>query len=75
MEKFLTPKELKHLTGAVQAKRQVKALSLAGIGFTLRIDGKPVVTWEAVNSANGTVSGQCANKLDSFDGFNIRAVG
>lgn len=47
---FLTDAEVVHLTGYEHKPEQAEALRKMGIPFRLRPrDGKPVVTWEAVN--------------------------
>ena len=45
---FLTDVEIEHLTRRKQGKAQAQMLRKMGIPFHLR-DGRPVVTWEAVN--------------------------
>ncbi|WP_425601916.1 DUF4224 domain-containing protein [Shewanella insulae] len=37
------------LTGYTKASAQIRQLKLQGIHYHLRGDGKPVVTWTAVN--------------------------
>lgn len=45
---FLTESDLRALTKRKQGKRQIAILKSLGIPHRV-VDGKPVVTWEAVN--------------------------
>lgn len=46
---MLTDQELIDLTGFTKASAQCRQLSKQGIHYYKRGDGKPVVTWTAVN--------------------------
>ncbi|TVP11756.1 DUF4224 domain-containing protein [Shewanella sp. KCT] len=46
---MLTEQQLVELTGYTKASAQIRQLKLQGIHYHLRGDGKPVVTWTAVN--------------------------
>ncbi|MCL1043708.1 DUF4224 domain-containing protein [Shewanella marisflavi] len=46
---MLTEQQLIELTGYTKASAQVKQLNQQKINYHLRGDGKPVVTWTAVN--------------------------
>lgn len=50
LNEMLTEQQLIDLTGYTKASAQIKQLKLQGIHYHLRSDGKPVVTWTAVNS-------------------------
>ncbi|MCG9697459.1 DUF4224 domain-containing protein [Shewanella sp. Isolate11] len=49
VSEMLTDEELINLTGFTQASAQCRQLKAQGIHFHKRGDGKPVVTWTAVN--------------------------
>lgn len=49
LNEMLTEQQLIELTGYTKASAQIKQLKLQGIHYHLRSDGKPVVTWTAVN--------------------------
>lgn len=49
MPEMLTDQELVDLTGYEKASAQCRQLQRQGIHFYKRGDGKPVVTWTAVN--------------------------
>ena len=48
MTYFLDDAELQHLTGKAQPAAQSKALRMMGVRFGERLDGRPVVTRDAV---------------------------
>lgn len=50
MSEMLTDHEIIELTGFAQSSAQCRQLNKQGIHFYKRGDGKPVVTWTAVNS-------------------------
>jgi hypothetical protein len=50
MAQLLTQSELTELTGSPLPRRQKLALRRAGIRFVERLDGRPAVTWDAVNA-------------------------
>ncbi|MGE5319655.1 MAG: DUF4224 domain-containing protein [Hyphomicrobiaceae bacterium] len=62
---LLTETELQELTGAKIKSRQKLALRRAGIRYVERLDGRPAVTWEAVNAVLcGQKAQEEAPKLD-----------
>lgn len=70
MSELLTPAEIINLTGAKRGYKQCETLAASGIKFVPRCDGKPAVTWTAVNAAlseNGTA-------IAANDGFNLKAI-
>ena len=70
MSELLTPSEIIELTGAKRGHTQCKALRAAGIKFAPRIDGKPAVTWTAVNTVLAANTASSA----ANDGFNLKAI-
>ena len=46
---MLTEQQIIELTGYTKSSAQIKQLKVQGIHYHLRGDGKPVVTWTAVN--------------------------
>ena len=70
MSELLSQAEIVELTGAKRGHTQCKALRAAGIKFAPRIDGRPAVTWTAVNAA---LSAQTTS-FAANDGFNLRAI-
>lgn len=70
MNDLLTREQIVELTGAKRGHTQCKVLKAAGIKFAPRIDGKPSVTWTAVNSVlSANTAAPAAN-----DGFNLKAI-
>ncbi len=70
MSELLTPAEIYDLTGAKRGYKQCETLKAAGIKFAPRCDGKPAVTWTAVNTAlTANAASSAAN-----DGFNLKAI-
>ncbi|MCL2897103.1 DUF4224 domain-containing protein [Brenneria tiliae] len=51
MNDLLTDDELIEITGYKYPSKQCESLNRAGIMFVRRRDGKPRVTWTAVNAA------------------------
>lgn len=69
--RMLTPNELVELTGAKRPARQIAVLSASGIRFVRRIDGRPAVTWAAVEAALApapTVADEPRLRLDWMHG-------
>jgi len=50
MNDLLTPDELRELTGAKIPSKQREMLTKNHIPFIVRLDGKPRVTWTAINN-------------------------
>lgn len=50
MDKLLTSDEIYELTGAKLPTKQRIILDQAGINYVQRADGRPSLTWNAVNS-------------------------
>ena len=48
MNLFLTPEEIRTLTGRAQKSKQVEQLRRSGIPFTLNASGQPIVTRTAI---------------------------
>jgi hypothetical protein len=70
MSELLTPAEIIDLTGAKRGYKQCETLAASGIKFVPRCDGKPAVTWTAVNTA---LSAQGAS-IAANNGFNLKAI-
>lgn len=50
MSNLLTKSDLEELTGYQIPSKQCKALNDAGIGYVIRKDGMPSLTWDALNA-------------------------
>lgn len=56
MSDLLSDEELIELTGYKYPSKQCEALARAGISFITRRDGRPSVTWSALNATLSGVS-------------------
>lgn len=65
---LLTEEDLKDLTGAAQAARQMQVLESNGIYYITRMDGSIVTTWHHVNHP-------CSIARPSNDAPNFSAIG
>lgn len=53
---ILDEDELRKLTGKIRREKQCEALREMGVPFAVRMDGKPIVTADAVRSMTGEAS-------------------
>lgn len=72
MSDLLSQEDLEDVTGCKMPKKQCEVLAQNGIKYIKRIDGKPVVTWTAIN--NNLSSMLAANQTPEGDGFNLEAI-
>lgn len=71
MSDLLTPDEVQQVTGCTQAAKQCEVLRNSGVRYIRRADGRPVLTWTAINN---TLSPQASLQSPEGDGFNIEGL-
>ncbi|AFC22455.1 DUF4224 domain-containing protein [Pectobacterium brasiliense] len=69
MTDLLTDDELIELTGYKYPSKQCAALTRSGISFVTRRDGRPGVTWTAINASLSAVKAEQSKAIEqpNFD--------